>query len=545
MKRALAIAAVLGPLVLFALWPVAALLYRALSGQLSALAVIGAPASIEALWATLRTSLGAATIAFVLGFPLALIIARTDVPGRTALRALWVLPSAIPPFIQGMGWVTLANPKAGLLNKLMGEGTLDIYGEPGTAFVLGIAATPMVLLAAEATLARLDPALEESARVFGSSPLRALAGVSGALALPAALAGATLAFLFSASAFGVPYLLGVTANPPVHTLTTRIYIEWLKGPVGLARAAALSLTLLLMAAAVLVISERLGKRARVALGAGKGVARRQLQLGPWRTPLAIWAWSSAALLVVLPLAAVALTSVMPTFGRLDGLTFAHWGAVLGHKDTLAASTRSVWMALLAGALVAGLGLVFALAQRRLGPAGRTAAVLAAWPYAVPGTVLALGLIVAFSRDLRFVFFDSVALVLALGGTVWLLVVGWTVKHLAFGVRNAGEGLARVDQSLPESARVFGATQGRAFLDATLPQLKAPLAAAFTLTFLTCVTELTLAVLMVPSGTQTLGTLLFELQSYADPASAAVIACAFVLLVLASLGGLAALRRRAA
>jgi iron(III) transport system permease protein len=153
------------------------------------------------------------------------------------------------------------------------------------------------------------------------------------------------------------------------------------------------------------------------------------------------------------------------------------------------------------------------------------------------------LLVAFSRDLRLVLFDRVALVLALGNTVWLLLIGWTVKHLAFGVRNASEGLARVDASLPESARVFGAAPGRAFYDATLPQLRAPLIAAFTLTFLTCVTELTLAVLMVPSGTETLGTLLFELQSYADPAAAAVVACAFVGLVLVSLSGLSLLRRR--
>lgn len=545
MRRALAIAAVLLPLFAFALWPLFALLYRALWGQLSALGVLAAPASTAALWGTLRTSLGAAAIAFSLGFPLALLIARTDVPGRAALRALWVLPSAIPPFIQGMGWVTLANPRAGLLNRLFGEGALDVYGEPGIAFVLGVAATPMVLLAAEATLRRIDPALEESARVFGCGPLRALVQVSGALSLPAALAGATLAFLFSASAFGVPYLLGVTASPPVQTLTTRIYAEVLMGPTGLARAASLSLFLLVLAAMVLAFSERLGRRAQVALGAGKGVARRQLSLGPWRAPLAAWAWSSALLLVVLPLGAVALTSLMPTWGRLEGLTFAHWGSVLTNSRTLDAGARSLWLALAAGALVAAGGLVLAVAQKRLGPAGRAAAVLAAWPYAVPGTVLALGLLVAFSRDVRFVLFDQVAFVLALGNTVWLLLIAWTVKHLAFGVRNASEGLARVDASLPESARVFGATPGRAFLDATLPQLRAPLAAAFTLTFLTCVTELTLAVLMVPSGTETLGTLLFELQSYADPAAAAVVACAFVALVLASLSGLALLRRRAA
>jgi len=99
------------------------------------------------------------------------------------------------------------------------------------------------------------------------------------------------------------------------------------------------------------------------------------------------------------------------------------------------------------------------------------------------------------------------------------------KHLAFGTRNAAEGLARVDPSLAEAARVFGASPSRAFVDTVLPQLEAPLFAAFTLTFLTCVTELTLAVLLVPAGRDVLGTLLFELQSYATPASAAVIACA--------------------
>jgi iron(III) transport system permease protein len=126
-------------------------------------------------------------------------------------------------------------------------------------------------------------------------------------------------------------------------------------------------------------------------------------------------------------------------------------------------------------------------------------------------------------------------VLALSNTLWLLLLAWVAKHLAFGTRNAAEGLARVDPSLAEAARVSGAGPARAFVDAVLPQLEAPLFAAFTLTFLTCATELTLAVLLVPAGRDVLGTLLFELQSYADPASAAVIACAFVLFVLAVLG----------
>jgi iron(III) transport system permease protein len=123
-------------------------------------------------------------------------------------------------------------------------------------------------------------------------------------------------------------------------------------------------------------------------------------------------------------------------------------------------------------------------------------------------------------------------VLAMGNTLWLLLVAYTMKHLAFGVRNAADGLAQSDPSLAEAARLSGAAPTRAFFDAVLPQLRAPLTAAFTVTFLACVTELTLSVLLIPTGRDVLGTLLFELQSYADPGSAAVIACAFVALVLA-------------
>ena len=147
-------------------------------------------------------------------------------------------------------------------------------------------------------------------------------------------------------------------------------------------------------------------------------------------------------------------------------------------------------------------------------------------------MLALALVIAFSRDVRFVLFDRIAFVLALGNTLWMLLVAYTVKHLAFGVRNAADGLAQVDGTLAEAARLSGASPRRAFFDATLPQLRAPLLAAFLVTFLTCVTELTLSVLLIPTGRDVLGTLLFELQSYADPGSAAVIACAFVLLVIA-------------
>lgn len=515
-----------GLLTVFFFVPLALLLWQARAPGLRWLDVWLAPDALQALAGTVVTSGGAALFALAIALPLALLIARTTLPGRGVLRAIFTLPAALPPFILGMGWVSLANPRAGLLNLALGAGTFDVYGRLGISFVLGSAGLPLVFLPTLAALSRVDSSLEEAARISGAGPVRTLLTVPLPLALPAALSGTALCFLFAASAFGVPYLLGVTASPPTPTLTTRIYGEILMGQGGLPRAVVLSLELLVLAAGVLLASRALARRGQVRLASGKGVAVRPLELGAWRWPLGGLAAALAVVLVILPLLAVALTSVQPVWGQLSGLSAKHWAAVLSNARTIDATLRSLALATAAATLVTGLGLAIASTHRR------PLELLAGAPYAIPGTVLALALVLAFSRDVRFVVFERVTFVLALGNTLWMLLVAYTVKHLAFGARNAADGLAQVDGSLTEAARLSGAGPARAFFDATLPQLRAPLTAAFLVTFLTCVTELTLSVLLIPTGRDVLGTLLFELQSYADPGSAAVIACAFVLLVVA-------------
>src|SRR5688572_17063004 len=236
-------------LVAFTVVPLLVLVVRAAASSegASLWALWSSPATLHALRGTLGTSAGAAAMAFTLGLPLAVLLERTDLPLRRSLRAAFTLPTAIPPYIWCMGWIALANPKAGLLNRVLGEGTLDIYSTAGIAFVLGGAGLPLVMLPAAAVLARIDPSLEEAARICGAGPVRTLLAVPVRLALPAAASGAALVFLFAAASFGVPYLLGVTATPPRPTLTTRIYSEMLMGAGGLWTATALSLQLLVLA----------------------------------------------------------------------------------------------------------------------------------------------------------------------------------------------------------------------------------------------------------------------------------------------------------
>ncbi|RKH96662.1 iron ABC transporter permease [Corallococcus sp. AB038B] len=544
--RWIALALWLVPLLLFAVVPVVALLVRGVGAATGGLGSVLAAES-GALLNTLGISLGATAWALCLGAPLAFLLFRTDLPLRGAFTVLFTLPSAIPAFIWGMGWLSLASPRAGYLNRMLGADVFDLYGAAGIAFVEGLSGLPLVLLAGAAALRRVDPALEEAARVCGASPLRAVLNTTVPLVMPALLSGAVMVFLMAASSFGVPYLLGVSASPPTRVLTTRIYeLVLLGSEEGLPRASVLASFLLLLTPLALGLTWVLGRSGRVRLNAGKGVSPRVLGLGTWRTAALAGVGLVGGVLVVLPLAAILLTSLQRSFGAAltwDTLTLSHWSGVLWDARTLRATGRSVLLAAGAGLLVVGLGLAGALLRRAFRRGGAAVEAMAVWPFAVPGTVLALALLVAFSRDWRLVVLDRVAFVLALAHTPWLMLVGYVGKYLALGERNSSEALAQVDPSLAEAARVGGAGPVRAFVDATLPLLRPALVVAFVLAFLACATEITLSVLLVPAGSEVLGTLLFELQSYADPAAAAVLACAFVALVVAGQAVLAWARRR--
>jgi iron(III) transport system permease protein len=541
MRRAGLAAALAAPLLCFALVPLGVLLFRGVVG--ASIAQVAWEERLTLL-NTVVTSAGAAAISLALGGLLALLLFRTDLPGRGVFAALFTLPSAIPAFIWGMGWLTLAAPRAGLLNRALGLG-LDIQGRAGIAFVMGTVGIPLVMLAGASAFRRVDPALEEAARVCGAGPVRALLSSTLPLAWPSLVSGAVLVFLLTASAFGVPYMLGVAATPPTLVATTRIYAQLLMGSASLAPAWALSALLMGLTPFALAANALLGRSARVRLGAGKGLSPRPFTLGRARWPAFAGTAAITAAVVLLPLGAIALVSVQPHFGAplsAGTLTVSHWKAVLTGSRTLAAAARSVSLALGGGVAVCALGAALALAKRSLGRVGAALGAAAIVPYAVPGTVLAMALLAAFSRDIRFVLIGRVAFVLAVANTPWILLLAYAGKYLALGQSNAAEAVAQLDPSLEEAARLSGAGRWRTLADVTLPLLRPALLTAFWLTFLFCATEITMSVLLVAPGRDLLGSLLFELQSYADPASAAVLACALVLLALFAQAALAVARR---
>jgi iron(III) transport system permease protein len=514
-------------------WP---LLRLALAFDASAWGALGEAATWAALANTVALTGAVTAVAVGAGVPLGILVGRTDVPGAATLRSLLLVPYLVPPYVMVIAWILLLNPATGWLNQLFGA-SFDLYGLLGMTMVMGFELTPLVVLATADAAVRLDPALEESARVAGASPWVVLRRVTLPLVAPSVAEAAGLVAAATAAAFGVPYLLASGGRDPAHVLTTRIYQALDLAPAdGMPRALAMALLLLCFGLAAPALLRWGARRFAVPLVGGKGARPPTLTLGAWRWPALAAALVWVGVGGLLPLLTLVAASAMTSIGRgfvWDNLGIATWADVLSRSIVHEALGRSMLLAAGAATAATALGAALALVASRTTLPGRHAAmVVARAPYAVPGTVLALGLLLAWSQEIRFIFFDRVTLALALADTGWLLGLAYAVKWLAVPVGAAESGLAAVDRSLEEAARVSGAGPIGTLRRVTLPLIATNLLSAWLLVFLPAFGEVTASVLLTGPDTAVVGAVLFQLQSYGDPTAAAalgVVMAGFVLL----------------
>jgi len=240
---------------------------------------------------------------------------------------------------------------------------------------------------------------------------------------------------------------------------------------------------------------------------------------------------------VLPFAAILLTSFMSIGGVFESanFTFAKYQYVLfERKETLSGFLLSLGLSFGAATLAVVLGL--ALAYLAGHPRVKRIPFLQSLiqiPYATPGTILALGLVLMWSRPIR------------LTDTVWILLLAYFVKNLSFAVRSLTVNVQQVDVTLEEASRMSGAGFWRTVWSVWLPLLRPAILSGWFLVFIPSFSELTMSVVLAGPGTETIGTSLFYLQEYADPPSASVLATLILVLVLAAYGFALLFQKRAA
>jgi iron(III) transport system permease protein len=468
--------------------------------------------NLAALGNSILVGILATVAATLIGTALAWMVARTDVPLKRVLRPLFLIPFLIPPFIFALAVQQLLGP-IGYLNVFwrgaFGTMLFDVNSFAGIVIVLALGSYPFVYLTMLTAFERLPAEMEEAARISGATKWSVLRTITLPLLTPTIGAGAVLAFVASISNFGVPAILGFRRG--IQVLTTRIYDEVTRGtdPDRLAVAAALSLVLGVVGGVGLVLQNRLAGRGKFTLISGRGGAGGITSLGAARLPVAGVGILFVVLTSILPLLAITLTSfiqapgVPPSWETLSLRWYER--LILASPRIQQAAVNSLVLALSAATITTVLGAILAFLIERLRVPGRLFIDwLATLPYSIPGTVVAIAFILAWLRPIPLLGFS-------IYNTIWILLLAYVARYLAFGLRSTVSSLQQIGETLEEAARISGAARWQALRDVLVPLLWPAMRSSWILVFIPALQELTLSALLVGPRSQTLGYAVFNLQ----------------------------------
>lgn len=484
----------------------------------------------RALTNTIQLSLAVMVASVIITFPLAWLVGRTNMPGKKVYRTLLVSSYMIPPYVGAIAWVQLLNPSVGYLNEIfkwlfgLQTAPFDIYTMTGLGWVLTLFYSPFAFITISRAMEKMDPTLEEAARVSGASPLRTVIDVTLPLMAPSILAGGLLVFIAAGSCFGIPAIVGMPGN--IEVMTTRIVTYIYMGDVdGVRDATALAASLMFLANFLLFgMTWLVGKKDYTTIS-GKSTRPNIVELGKWKWPAFCLVGAYSMISIIIPLGSIVLSSLIISLSKpiaLDNLGFNAWIPVITSSQHMESIWNSVLYAVIAACIGTLLSVFIAYLAVKTNIKGRSLPdLLVVIGGSTPSIVIALALIITFSGNFG----------LNLYSTMWIMVVAYLVKYMTMSVRTIAASLSQVHTSLEEAALNSGASWLRCCKDIIMPLIAPSIIAGWFLIFMPSFYELTMSLLLYGSETKTIGVLLYELQTYADTQNASVLSVIILLIVL--------------
>ena len=486
---------------------------------------------------SLKTAFWGTFLALFIGGGWSYCVALTDIRHKPLLVFCLMLPMMIPPQVTALSWTQLFGPASVLLNTLNLAPPLGspqpLYSEPGIILLLGIQQAPLVFLSLRAYLRNLPREIVEAARCSGASPGHVWVHHILPLSAPGLIAGSSIAFVSSLGNFGIPAILGIPFS--YYTLPTLIYQRLTDfGTHIIGNVATLAFLIGLIAAGAVAAQHLLLKKRDFRLNGISSQALR-FKLGRFRLLLEILLWTMIFFILLLPLAALVASSLVPAFGvTLSPSTAslaAYREAILVQDATFRAFANSMGLALCCALLLLLVTVPLGyFGQHKKQAWCRPLLVVVDIPFALPGVVLAIACILLFAQPIPLVQ-------ISLYGTLGIILFAYLARFMAVSLKPVSASFAQLDPAMEEAAASCGAGFIKRMRHILFPMVAPAAAAAAILVFLNACNELTVSALLWSAKHETLGVLIFNLDDGGECVLASAVAVLTICMIMALMFGL--------
>ena len=488
----------------------------------------------EVLWNSLFVSIFSTFFALVIGSGLSWLVARTDIKGKRWINIGIMVPFLIPSFISAISWRQLLGP-VGYFNKwfMSLTGTtkplISIDGPMGIIFVMTVSSFSLVYMITHTAFQNMDATYEEAAQISGASKLRVMKDVTFPLIKPSILSSAVLVFVANISNFGVPSILGF--HESYFVLTTKIYqlLNDYTIQDSFSQAASLSMILILIAVIGIWLQYYLTNQKSFKVVTGKTSQKMVVSLGKYRSVLTVFINILLFFFAIAPILAIFATSLTkayglsPTWGNLtlDNYYYILFKLPMAKRSLI----NSFTLAVSAATIAVGLGIVLSYFITKTNYKGRKmVSFIVSLPYALPGTVIGLAIILAWIKPLPFIN-------LSIYNSLWIILVAYVTYYITLAVQSISSTLVQMDSSLEEATRVSGANWFQNMRDVVLPIAKPGIINGWFLIFIPALSELTISILLWSSGNETIAVAVFNLQEQGNMTAASALSMVMIGFIL--------------
>ena len=432
----------------------------------------------------------------LVGVPIAYIMSRYNVFGKKVLHVMILMALMSPPFIGAYSWIILLG-RNGLVSKLfnlIGLNAPTIYGVGGIIFVFVLHLFPYIYLYTSGAMNSIDSSLEEAGENLGMNKIRRILTITLPVILPSILAGCVMVFMTCLADFGTPMLLG----EGYVVLPVLVYNEYMsESAVDPYMASALSVVIVCCSLAVLAIQKFV-------------IDKKNYQMSSLRPPAEIQLTGVKRFLVSIPVIIVALLADIPQIvvivqsfiersfsGMVKGYNFANYTRILKSLGTNIKNTYVFSIIAMVFIIIIGILVSYILVRKR-GKVADLIDMLIMFPYVIPGSVLGIGLIIAFNKQ-----------PLVLVGTSAIMIISYIIRKIPYTVRSGTAFLYQMDPFIEEASINLGVPPLKTFFTVTARMMLPGIISGSVISWITCINELSSSIMLYTGKTSTIAVAIYQ------------------------------------